>query len=266
SYLHSKGYNVSIIDANNFRRSKDFFDRIKTELDDALCAGLSVMSAQIPDALEIAKSIRAFNASLPLIWGGIHPTLYPGQTAQDSLVDFVVKGEGEITTLELVEAIEGRRDFRQVKGIAFLPNSGHEVVVNPDRELMDIEALPPIEWNLLENVRNNGMAGIVGSTIYEGGIPVQTSRGCPHHCAFCINTVLRSKYRYRQPASVLDDIKELVDSGVNRIYFMDENFFVNRRRLTEILDGIEKHQLVFKWFANVRVDYFREDYITRGLL
>lgn len=266
SYLHSKGHKVNIIDANNFRKSKHFFDKIKYELGNALCVGLSVMTAQIPDALKIASYIRGLNASLPIIWGGVHPTLYPEQAAKDTLVDFVVKGEGEVTAFELIEAIEKHKDFSQVKGIAFSPNPNQEVVVTPDRELMDINKLPPIEWSLLEDIRNSNMTKIVGATTYEGGIPVQTSRGCPHRCTFCINTVLKSKYRHKEADRVLNDIKSLVDLGADRIFFIDDNFSVSKKKLIEILDRIERDKLTFQWFASCRTDYFREDHITLDLL
>jgi radical SAM superfamily enzyme YgiQ (UPF0313 family) len=266
SYLHYKGYSVNIIDANNFENQKDFFNKIKNELGNALCVGLSVMSAQIPNALKTSKYIREFDASIPIIWGGVHPTLYPEQTVEDTHVDLVVIGEGEVTTFKLIEAIEGHKDFSQVKGVAFWSNLHQKVIMNSNRELIDINKLPPIEWNLLEDIRSKGITKIVGTTIYFGGVPIQTSRGCPHRCTFCINTVLKNKYRYREAGIVLNDIKRLIDLGVDRIYFIDEDFFANRKRFVEILNGIEQDKLIFNWFANIRADYFRENYITRDLL
>lgn len=265
SYLFHQGYSVKILDAHNPKQAKGFFDKIRHELSDALGVGLSVMSAQIPHALKISRYIRECDPSIPIIWGGVHPTLYPVQTAKSEYVDFVVKGEGENTTFELVRAIQGDNNFREVKGIAFQDREHQEVIVTDDREPVDMNSLPPIEWQLLEDIRHIGSLREVDKLTLRG-IPLQTSRGCPHRCAFCINPILRQKYRFRETDLVLKDIERLIDLGVERIYFIDETFFVNKRRLIEIVDGIEERALNFQWFGNVRADYFRTNYLNLDLV
>lgn len=265
SCLFHQGYNVNILDANNAKQAKGFFNKIRQELSNAVRVGLSVMSAQIPHALEISKHIRQCDPSIPIIWGGVHPTLYPVQTAKSEYVDFVVKGEGEITSFELLAAIEGGKNFREVKGIAFQDREHQEVIVTDDRELMDMNRLPPIEWQLLEDIRHIGSLREVDKLTLLG-IPLQTSRGCPHRCAFCIDPILKQKYRLRETDLVLRDIERLIDLGVERIYFIDENFFVNKKRVMEIADGIEKRALNFQWSGSVRADYFRTNHLNLDLL
>ena len=94
SYLSHKGYNVYILDACNVEKKSELLERLKQELSDAMVVGLSVMTDQVANAIEISRYIRERNPSLPIIWGGVHPTLYPELTAKSEYVDFVVLGEG----------------------------------------------------------------------------------------------------------------------------------------------------------------------------
>jgi len=260
SYLTHKGYKVKILDLNNIDDA-NCLDSIKKELNDTTAIGVSVMSAQIPNALEISKFIKQINPTIPIIWGGVHPTLYPEQVAKSEFVDFVVRGEGEVTAFELIKTIEGHGNFENIKGITFRSKGNNKIIATDNRELFDINELPAIDWSLLEGVTSfKSLKEIAEFTGF--GIFMQTSRGCPHRCTFCINKILRTRYRYKRTDLVLKEIKRLIDMGVNSISFLDEDFFVFKDRVLEILDGIEKKGLKFKWFANVRADYFRPDYIN----
>lgn len=265
SYLSHKGYSVHIIDKCNIEDTNNFFSRIKQELGNTIAVGLSVMTEQVSNAIEVSRYIREVNPSLPIIWGGVHPTLYPEQTARADYVDFVVRGEGEITAYELLQAIEQGATFEDVKGIAFQGSKCQEVTIIGSREFMDINELPPLEWGLLEGIKSNTsiteIAELTGRGLY-----LQTSRGCPHRCTFCIDPVLKIGYRYRRADLVLKDIEKLLDLGVDRICFIDDNFFTNKSRLIEILNGVERKGLNFKWFGNVRADYFTPHYLNLGLL
>ena len=263
SYLVSQGYDVTILDANNFKHDKEFFGTLRENLSSASALGLSVMTAQIPDSLEISSYAKEVDPSIPIVWGGVHPSLFPEQTASCSHVDFAVQGEGEITMLELLKALDGQLEPESVKGIAFKSNKGNKVIVTEEREFADFNELPPVKWELLENIQPGGRLKLSEiANLSLAGIYLQTSRGCPHRCAFCINSVLKNRYRDRQSDLVLRDIKELVDLGVDKIWFMDENFFTNRKRVAEIMTGIEREGLKFKWFATIRANYFNSHYIN----
>lgn len=167
----------------------------------------------------------------------------------------MVRGEGEITSCELVQAIDEERtsDFKTIKGISFKSEEPQKVVNTPDRVPMDMDSLSGTEYTLLYDIREVGMAKFAESV----EIPIQTSRGCPYRCAFCINTVLRNKYRYRRTDLVLDDLEKLVSSGAKKIFFMDECFFNNKKRVKGIMEGIKERELVFEWFGNIRVDFLK---------
>lgn len=265
SYLVNQGYNVTILDANNFKHDREFFSTLRGELGAALALGLSVMTGQIPNALEISKYAKQVKPSIPIIWGGVHASLFPEQTVNCRYVDFAVRGEGEITMLELLKALAGQLEPERVKGIAFEANK--KVMVTEEREFADFNQLPPVKWELLENIKPGErlkLSEIANLTL--SGIYLQTSRGCPHRCAFCINSVLKNRYRERQSDLVLRDIEELIVLGVDRIWFMDEIFFANKKRVIEILDGIERKGLKFKWFGDIRADYLSPHHVNSELV
>ncbi len=261
--LSHRGYEVNILDANNTTHDKQFFDNLSHQLDGTLAIGLSVMTAQISSAIEISKYVQQINPSIPIIWGGVHPTFYPEQVAMSAYADYAVKGEGEITIIELLTAIESHDDPTGVKGISF--RSGQEVITTNDREPIDINQLQVPEWNLLEDIRT--IADFSQVAKKSGvGIPIVTSRGCPHRCAFCINSVQKLKYRYRRTDLVIKDIESILSLGVSRISFFDEDVFANKKRLLEIIDEIERKGLDFKWFGSARADYFGTNRIDADFL
>jgi len=240
--LWNAGHDVDIIDANNMA-DDDFED----ELTDALrprdvAVGLSVMTAQVPSAMDISRRVKRISES-PVIWGGVHPTLYPEQVAGSDYVDYILQGEGEQKVVELVNAISLQRYMRKiVVGGAF-----------------DINQLSYPRWELLEDVRQLGLKEVARRTGI--GLPLLTSRGCPHRCAFCICPSTKLKYRFRSAELVLEDIERIIESGIHSISFWDEDFFANKKRLIEILDGIERNGWHFEWFGTARADYFRESHI-----
>lgn len=260
SWLIRNGYEVSILDALHFADMSVLFRRIASEMADALCVGLSVMSAQIPNALQISRFVRQYNSSIPIVWGGVHPTLYPEQTAKSEFVDFVVRGEGEITLSELLQAIEeGNLQPNDIKGLAFKTGNSN-VTLTPEQEPLDINELPPMEWKLVESLKPGSSLKEI-SELAQYGLPILTSKGCPHRCTFCINSVLRERFRHRRTDLVVSDIKRVLTLRVERIWFVDEIFFANKRGVKELVDAIEKEGLHFRWFASVRPDYFRPGYL-----
>ncbi|MCJ7655365.1 MAG: B12-binding domain-containing radical SAM protein [Dehalococcoidia bacterium] len=259
SWLVNNGYEVCILDALHFKDMPVLLQRIESELSSALCVGLSVMSSQIPNALQISKFVRHYDASIPIIWGGVHPTLYPEMVARHELVDFAVKGEGEVTLSELLEAIEqGNFQPDNIKGLAF--KAGDDVTLTPDRELLDVNKVPPVNWELIADLKPGSSLREIAD-LTEHGLPLVTSRGCPYRCTFCINSVTGLKYRHCHTHLVLENLRTILALGVDRICFWDELFFADKKKVKEFLNSIEKEGLSFRWYASSRIDYFKADYL-----
>ncbi len=252
SFLLSKGFTVKLVDC---LATTNYLEVIQEELESCLCAGISVMTSQVSEALKISQFIRDKEPSTPIIWGGPHPTLFPERTASDPLVDYVVRGEGELTLLELLEALQNDSDRQKIKGLTYL--SHHEMFSIEAREPMDMDDLPPINWDLFD-------PSILNRLILA---PAHTSRGCSHRCTFCINSVTKNRWRGRSPEKVLDEL-ELIKARFSdtRVRFWDENFFGKKERALKIVDGISERGIDIQWETTVRANYFNPNFIDDEFL
>lgn len=265
TYLKHNNIYVKIIDGRLYK-ADDIFPCIDENIKGVNIVGLSVMTAQIKEALKISSYIKRRYKETKILWGGVHPTLLPQQTLNSNLVDFIAIGEGELTSYELVATIEGSSgniDFSNIKGLGYKVNG--DIIINQRRELMSMDNIPLQAFELLDIERYvNVYYPFIG---LKREILVQTSRGCPHRCAFCINYVERgyNTWRAKKAGLVLDEIKELKNRyKLNAISFRDENFFFNRKHAEDIIDGLGDFGI--RWFANVRADYFNERHVSGELL
>jgi len=254
SFLDNKGIEVKIIDAI---RQKNHLKLIQSELPKIDLVGLSVMTMQVSSALKISKLIKEFNPRIPIVWGGVHSTLFPEQTVNHPLIDIAVFGEGEASLLEIIQAAENQKSFRDILGIAF--QEKNKVVINKRRPFLNIDNLPLPNWSLL------------AKEILEEItlIPTHTSRGCPHQCAFCINSITRNTWRGYPAEIVLEDLERIKQEPYFQnkpMRFWDENFFTDIQRAKTIIQGMIERKLNIPWETTVRVDYIRNNMIDDTLL
>ena len=97
--------------------------------------------------------------------------------------------------------------------------------------------------------------------------PIHTSRGCPHKCTFCINPITKNRWRAKSAKIVLDELELVVEKfrGI-KVRMWDENFFVNKKRAIEIIDGINERGIDCEWETTVRSDYFRPNFLGEEFL
>ncbi|MBR9705526.1 radical SAM protein [Candidatus Pacearchaeota archaeon] len=256
SYLHAKGYDVKIID---MRLDCNDLDVVLEEVKDASLVGFSVMTLQVKDALKISEAIKQ-KYDVPIVWGDSHPSLFPKQIGEP--VDFAVYREGEETILELIEALKHKTPFKDIKGLVYRNNG--DIVMNPPRDYLDMDKLPAYNYDLIP--MDYYVHGQVQYTFKEvRKVAIETSRGCPHRCAFCINVLQGRNWRMKSAERVLNEIKNLVSKyGVNHITIIDPNFFVNKERVKKICEGLI--DLKISWDADCRADYFKQGFLDDDLL
>jgi len=254
SYLDQQGIEVKIIDAI---RQKNYLELIQQELPKVDLVGLSVMTMQVSSALKISKLIKDFKPQIPIVWGGVQPTLFPEQVVSHPLIDIAVFGEGEQTLLDLVQTIRNKGDLKSIPGLAFQKKG--KVVVNGKRSFLKMNDLPLSKWSLMPKE-------VLEDIIL---IPTHTSRGCPHQCAFCINSITNNFWRGYSPEKVLEGlekIKQLSYFQDKPMRFWDENFFTDIPRAKAIIEGMIERKLDRPWETTVRVDYIREGMIDDNFL
>ncbi|MBI4709962.1 MAG: cobalamin B12-binding domain-containing protein [Nitrospirae bacterium] len=138
AYLEQRGIEVEYFD-ERIHKTERFRELASRK---PLLIGLSTMTCfQIKNTLRLAKLARKINPKIPLVWGGTHPSMMAEQTLESEFVDFVVKGEGEQTLFELVQALQtGKTDLSAINGLGW-KGSGKNIQ-NKDRDFLDIETLP----------------------------------------------------------------------------------------------------------------------------
>jgi len=265
--LDKAGWNVRILDGN-LHDLASFKQVVYDELTgDTLYIGFSVMTNQIPWAYDVTEYIKSIAPEIPIVWGGVHPTLYPEQTAADSNVDIVVVNEAlSNTILPLTRALANHTSLDEVPGLCYRHN---DTIVRTQAPSLDrIEDVPFIDFSLMDH--RHYAAGNVTFNFYPDDIPavdniaypIVTGLGCPYRCRFCINVILKRRYRGRSASEIVDRIEFLQDQyGANFIWAMDEDFLTNKRRILQFVDLVERRKLKFYFRAWLRVDHFRDGYI-----
>jgi len=253
SSLELAGYKVRILDMRleNYR---------SFELGKPLFVGISSMSGQqIRYGLEFAKKVRTEAPSCPIVWGGVHPTLLPVQTVESAYVDVVVRGEGELSIVELANKLNAGLPLDEVKGITY--KSEGKVKSNPNGPLIDLDSIPiELPFNLLLMDKYPALKA--------GRFHIQTSRGCPNRCGFCYNTIFNQrKWRGKSASRVLDEIEYVLKTfpNIKIIDPIDDNFFVDKKRVEDICNGLLNRRIKVNWRANCRFDYlaaYSKDFLS----
>ena len=139
-----------------------------------VCVGISTMTGpQIAGALEAASMVKEHVPSVPVVWGGVHPSLTPEQTIRDERVDVLVVGDGEETFEELVETLRRGGDKRSIRGIVFKEDG--TVVHTPPRKQFSVAKMLLPAYDLVDvgRYRIDSMWGTGDS------LPVLTKQGLP---------------------------------------------------------------------------------------
>jgi anaerobic magnesium-protoporphyrin IX monomethyl ester cyclase len=194
--------------------------------------GLSVMTFQRRTARRIISFIRSIAPTTLVVVGGYDPSLAPEAWVHPAVgVDFIVRGEGELTFRELVQAIERKTAFSTIAGLWY--REGHTIRRNAPRSIArvedDIIRLPKRSARVLP-----------GYTMLGRPIDVvETSRGCTFDCSFCSIIEMRGRNFHRFPLSrVLEDIADARGRGARVIFFVDDNITIDVQRFGTLCSAI----------------------------
>jgi len=237
------GFRVRVVDA---RTSENPEKEVRGAGKSSSAVGISAMTGyQVRYALRYAAIVRKENPNLPIVWGGVHPSLLPEQTLQSQFVDYIVKGEGEASFVELLSALENGREPKDVPGVAY--SSGKKVIINRDRPFLCMDDAPMIPWHLVDMKKYVTVGG-------KPIIPLQTSRGCPFRCFYCYNTMFNMrKWRAMSVERTIAEVDNAVEKyKIGGMVFWDDNFFVDRKRAEGICRGLLSRDL--DWEADIRPD------------
>ncbi|GMU24359.1 MAG: hypothetical protein AMXMBFR13_44330 [Phycisphaerae bacterium] len=216
-------------------------------------AGISVMpGSMLKDTIEVTRRIKQWSPGTRVVWGGTFPSLHHEICLQVDQLDFVVRGDGEITLLELASALRdgsGGADWDRIAGLAFM--RGGAIVTSPDREPADLERQPIGAWGILDRYIEHYLGPL-------GQLSINTARGCPFSCTFCYNTALYrgfNRYRAKSIEASMEEIRFLQDRYQPRVLtFMDDDFLADRRRGIELLTSAHESFPSLKYCIDARVN------------
>jgi anaerobic magnesium-protoporphyrin IX monomethyl ester cyclase len=210
------------------------------DVNSADIVGFSTTTSTVTQAYDYADDLRG--RGIPTIIGGAHVTFMADEGLQHA--DYVARGEGgEQLMLELIDALQGRRTFDSILGLSY--HQGETVRHNPLRPpVADLDSLPFADLAL---IKGNGRMRQT---------PIMTSWGCPFDCNFCsVTAMFGKKYRVRSAENIVAELKQ---KQPKRVFFYDDNFAANRKRLKTLLQMIIDEGLQFSWSAQVRTDVARD--------
>ena len=242
AYLKKNAYDVDLIDLRAIDDWRNLEDEIRKRGPDIV--GIHFNTVNYGNALKCAGIAKKLNRIV--VAGGPHASVDPEGVLNTKDVDYVVAGEGEISFLNLIKAIEGgHSDEKLVYGESI---DNLDDMFFPYRDLYDIpRAINP-----------------VGNFPYiDNGLVIMASRGCPYRCTFCQpaqEKVFGPKVRQRSVSNVIAEIKDLVERyGVQYISFQDDIFTLKKAWAIELCDEIQKENIRIQWSAQSRVNTFDEE-------
>lgn len=213
--------------------------------------GVSVLTGEVGSALKVSRIAKEVSPSAAVAWGGAHPTFLAEDVLGYGGVDFVVRGEGEATIAELCSRLGGNDpSLESIRGLSYV--RGGKVFHNPEREpIGDLDTLPVPGAHLVMRPGAYRRMPFVG---------VMASRGCPWKCAYCSSPEFwKRTVRFRSPDRIIEEIRFLTDAFNTRIVnFLDDNFTVNRRYVTELCERMIEERLKISWLTMTRADILEE--------
>jgi anaerobic magnesium-protoporphyrin IX monomethyl ester cyclase len=235
--LIDAGFTVKLIDHDAYGWSfKKLIQEVGKFQPDYVLLGHSGSTASHKTAIKTIHEIKKSYLNIKVIYGGVYPS-YADQAImrECSEVDYIVRGEGEQTIVELIHAIENNESLEKVDGITW--RNGNQIIANRSRApIQNLDAYRPgwelVDWSLYRIFGFKRAAGL------------QFSRGCPLTCSYCGQWMFWKKWRHRSPENIVEQLKILKNEySVDYVWFADENFSADKETLKRLLELIIESKL-----------------------
>ncbi|MDD5773552.1 MAG: radical SAM protein [bacterium] len=247
------GFKTQILDAEAIKFSIGLTVQEILKIEPKFLA-ITAMTLSIETAFLIAKKVKAANKEIPIIIGGIHLTSLPEKTMTDyQYFDIGVIGEGEITIIELLNALTKKTTLEKVKGIIYRENG--RLKTTPERTFIEnLNELPLPPFNLLSGFPKKYRPSFQKFKRLPSTL-LLTSRGCPYQCIYCDSIGLKNSYRSYSTDYILKLVKYLQnDFGIKDINFHDDCFTLQRKNTIKLCNALTEENIGLTWSCQTRVD------------
>lgn len=251
--LEKADFKVQMLDNYNIRKPlkqiKEQVRRLKPEI-----VGITCGSVTYRPCIETTKVVKEALPSCKIVVGGWQPSYMPESLLQHKVIDYLVRGEGEQAMVELANKItegEDKQAIAKIPGVAFRDH-GKTVMTSP-KVIEDVDEIPFPARHLLQ------MDIYDRAAPYFDAKPMDTMnvvRGCPYNCAYCETKKLWGpRVRAFSPSRVVAEIKDLAQNyGTRGVYFVGDNFTINKKRTSDLCKLMKKERLDVEWVCDSRVD------------
>ncbi len=275
--LRKNGYRVFEIYFKNWVNNRLVWPK-KRELDNLInllrntntdLVGISLRaSAYLKVTISITEYIKRF-LKIPIVWGGLHPTLVPEECIE--FADIVCLGEGEYPMLELADSISQQKDIDNTPNLWI--RKGKEIKRNEIRPLIqNLDELPFLDYTSEDKYYIENRRVFIGDPVIKRPLfRIMASRGCLFDCSYCYNSILKKIYhskgryfRYRSVKNVIEELSRIkrIFKNLKYIRFDDEMFIFNNEWIKEFCQEYKKRiDLPFECFLSP--ENYKEELLPR---
>jgi len=255
SYLHSKGYNIKIIDCRELifkYKTNDYAQFVLNIVDEFKpdMIGIDIFTALFDEAKNISRELKKRFPNIIIIAGGVHSSVEPILTFQEIPdIDAICVGPGEEVCLDILE----RKDIRSIQGLM------HRDCVEKFEKrtvILDIDKYPFPNYDLVNSkFYTDFTINTINGWGYKG-LGAITSRSCPYSCKFCASDWSKP-FRYHSPEYIIEMVKYLLTYDIDVITFWDDTIAAIKERLYKICEGFIREKIFYpysskRWFAPIR--------------
>ena len=247
--LLQQRHKVVIIDIDTedqpWRRIKTVVTEFKPDL-----IGFHTMTWTFRQANRLAKRIKELRAEAKLVVGGPGVTSFPRLSLEIGEFDLAVEGEGEVTIVELVDALENSKNLGNVSGLVYKEN-GKVIQNEPRRLIKNLDEVPFPAWQLLPVMKYYDVF-----THQRHFATLIATRGCPYDCIFCDRkNRMGRKWRSRSPENIAAEMRWLISQyGIREFMFFDDNFIIDHDWVYRLCEEIKRLNQRVLWECRARVD------------
>ena len=260
--LEKSGFNVEVYDNYLLERP---IEEVKSELkrQSPEIVGITCSSLSYERCVEMAKAVKETCPFCHVVVGGPHASYMPQTLLEHPEINYVVVGEGEQAMVKLASSIlrgEGAEAAASVPGVACKIKG--EIVKCAPEFISDLDTVVPFPARHLLPMRM-----YVRELSYLSVKPVDTMsvhRGCPYRCAYCETRELwGSACRAFSPQRVIDEVRQMTETyGTRGIYFVGDNFTINKKRTAELCKLIKSSRIDVRWTCETRADLINKELLS----
>jgi anaerobic magnesium-protoporphyrin IX monomethyl ester cyclase len=207
--------------------------------------GITSTTPTYPNAIRIAKLLKAYDENIVIVVGGIHVTCLPEDAMKLNCFDYIVIGEGEYSMLDIVNYhLKGKGEIKKISGLVYKDEFGKYIYNKKNKVDKNLDKLPFPARQLLEL-----------DLYYQKG-SIISSRGCVYNCTYCSCPSITEKiYRMHSVDYVLNEIQYMQKIyNIKYFDFHDDTFNLKHERIDEFVKKIKERKLSFSWgcFCSVK--------------